>query len=363
MEKAIEKIISISIELQELFAFISSFTSDQELNEKVKKYIYIDNPIDFNTLMSSLNSLYSGLELMAFIISDKDGVSSQIVDSMYMKNVKIGDHLKKLDELANSLYRMAKKNPELETKSEKKVRSTTDIKQVYNELKLSANPFSFLNPEFLLPTEDLLDELPKNAVEVNINIKNTQHLISGLKKLINVDYVKQNYPTLQAESGVTTENLDRYPPLLRFPNVGETNIIPLNSENVYQKLGDKYRKLTHYPENDYVRNYDFLPMNTNITNFENKRITMCRQNIPKNKLYTPIEDKSIGLIKNNYANKNMTMADSIFKALYHENMTDEQVTKLGMGSYVVQGGLADNKAIVLSTFNRNINKNTMKKIL
>jgi len=376
MEKTIDKIINVSIELQELFAFISGFIQNPELNDKIKKSIAVGKPTNFKSAKEALDNLYNALELIAFVISEKEGSSEQIANSIYMRTVKLGNYFRQLDSMSNSLYRMAKKNPELSTDTEQKIRKTTNITEVYGELNISPDVFGYLNPEFLLPTEEYIkkDELPKDASIIHINVKNTQNLVMGIRTLIDVEYIKSAYKNLTPTSGVSDEMVNRFSVLKLYPTpTEETTILPLGTQEVYQQLGDVYRKFIYYPSNDYVRNYDFLPMNALITNFENKRITMSRQNIPKNQIYTPIEEKSIGLIKNNFANKKMCMADAIFHALYKESMTDEQVTKLGFAAYALQDNMPrcegsslasrNNRKMVETDFQKFINRKTIRSVL
>ncbi len=356
----------VAIEIQELFAFISSFITDNEVVSKVQNLLKIEKSDDYKVLIKHLEDLYEVLELIAFTISEKEGLSTQIIESPYMKNVKLSQLFNKLDLLSHQLYRQAKSNPELQTSKEKQIRLAKEPSQIYEPFELETDVFGQLNPEFLLPTEEYFTktELPKDATIINIHVDNTQNLIVSTRKVLDRKYVDEHYPFMNIDNGVTEDVLDRFKVLSEYPpSIGETTTVPLGTKEVYQNLGNVYRKLIHYPPNDYVRNYDFLPINALITNFENKRITMLRQNIPKSRLYTPLKSETIGKIKNNFINKRKSMSQSVFDALYEDSMTDEQVAKLAISSFTLQGQLPDNIDSVKKDFDKLVNRRSIKKLL
>ena len=59
----------IAIEIQELFAFISSFITDNEVVSKVQNLLKIEKSDDYKVLIKHLEDLYEVLELIAFTIS------------------------------------------------------------------------------------------------------------------------------------------------------------------------------------------------------------------------------------------------------------------------------------------------------
>lgn len=367
MESVAKDITDIYLEIQDLFAFVSNYVNNPQIISNIKFYMESSTVKNYDQAKKVLDGLYKVYEIITFVISEKDGAAQEIVEMSYFKNIKLGEILKKLDLIAHRLYTMAKKNPELETKAEKVIRSTTDITKLAKHFGIETDTFAFLNPEFLFPTEEicLSANLPTGAKQVSIRIKNTQNLISTVKTLIDNNYVKEHYSNTTPTSGVSAETIERYSVLKEYPDVEqETSIIGLEDKEIYQKLDkNTFRKLTHYSENDYVRNYDFLPYNVQITNFENKRITMAKQYMPKNSLYKAISGSEIGSIKNNFVNKNQRMADAFFNGLYHENMTDEQVIKLGVAAYTFQQSLPDNKKIVIDTFPKFVNKRALRNAL
>lgn len=355
-----------AMELQELFAFISSFITDNETVNKIQNLLKIEKSTDYKVLRKQIDDLYEVLELIAFTISEREGLSTQIIESPYMKNVKLSQLFNKLDMLSHQLYKHAKSNPELQTPKEKQIRLAKEPSQVYEPFELETDIFAQLNPEFLLPTEEYFTktELPKNATIINIRIDNTQNLIVSTRKVLDKKYVDEHYPLMNADNGVTEDVLDRFKVLSEYPpSTGETTTIPLDIKEVYQDLGNVYRKLIHYPPNDYVRNYDFLPINSLVTNFENKRITMLRQNIPKSRLYTPLKSETLGKIKNNFVNKRKPMSQSVFDAMYEDSMTDEQVTKLAISSFTLQESLPKDISLVKKDFDKLVNRRSIKKLL
>ena len=369
MDKIATDIINLSVEIQELFAFVSGFISDSELSNRIQQLLKIEKAANYNSIRKQLDDLYEAVELISFIISEKEGSSSQIVDSPYMKNIKLSNLFNKLDLISNDLYKAAKKNPELQTKEEKKIRLAKNITDVYDDFGIELDIFSQLNPEFLLPTEEYFTkaELPKGAIIAKIHVDNTQNLIVSTQKVVDRQYVDKHYPNMSINSGVTAEVIDRFSILQHFENTpGETTMLPLDTKEVYQDLGTKYRKLIHYPKNDYVRNSDYLPLNSMVTNFENKRILMLRQNIPKGKIYTPVKEDVPGKIKRNFFTNNKFVADAVFNALYTNDMTDEQITKLGIGAVTLQDSLPTSKdeiKILREKFDKLINRKSLKKLL
>lgn len=365
MERISKDIVEASIKIQEFSAFITSFVQDKGIVEKIQKLVKVEKSTDYGTAREQLDGLYSALELMCFIISERENSSSQIIESPYMKNIKISDFFKDLDVIANDLYRMMKKNPELQSKGEKAIYKTTDITEVYDEFGVESDIFGQLNTEFMMPTEEYFtkEQLPKDAIIVASNIKNTQNLVTNLTKLIDRPYVDKHYPTMSDNTGVTNETLDRYSVQKIYPHSSGTNIAPLDTKVVYQQLGDTYRKLVHYPDSDCVRNYDYIPMNMLVTNFENKRIMMLRQNVPKSKLYTNVKEETAGVIKYNYFSKRKPMADAAFSALYDPKMSDEQVTKLAISAFTLQRSMPDNKKDIEKKFNNLVNRRSIRKLL
>jgi hypothetical protein len=285
-----------------------------------------------------------------------------------MKNIKLSNFFNTLDVIANDLYRMMKKNPELQSKQEKEIFKTTDVTDVYNSLGVEMNVFGQLNCEFMLPTEEYFtkDQLPKDAVIATIGIKNTQNLVTNITKIIDKQYVDKHYPQMSDSTGVTPETLDRYNVYKHYPSTNGDNTVPLDTKVVYQQMGDIYRKLIHYPDSDYVRNFDYIPVNMLVTNFENKRIMMMRQNIPKSKIFSQVKEETFGLIKYNYVSKRKTMAESAFGALYDSGMSDEQVIKLGVSSYTLQQSLPsgkDSRKKVEKDFLKFVNRRAIRKLL
>lgn len=365
MEQISKNIVDASITIQELSAFITSFIQDGEIVGKIQKLVKITDSKDYKSARNQLDNLYTVLELICFIISEKETTSAQIIESPYMKNIKLSKYFSSLDVIANDLYRMMKKNPELQSDDEKKIFKTTDINESYDNFGIESDVFGSINTEFLLPTEEYFtkEQLPKDAVVVAMNIKNTQNLVTNITKLIDKIYVDKHYPLMSDVTGVTSETLDRYAVHKFYPISKGDNTAPLNSKEVYQQLGNTYRKLIHYPDSDFVRNYDYIPANMMVTNFENKRIMMLRQNVPKNKLYTPIKDEAVGLIKYNYLSKKKTMSESAFYALYNENMSDEQVVKLGISSYTLQGNMPSDRKLIEKDFQKLINRRSIRNLL
>lgn len=365
MEKLSDNLINYSTELQELSNFVTSFINDSELVSTIEKLTKVERSNDYEKNKEYLNNLYDALELMAFIIAEREDSSIKISESPYMKNIKLSVFFNKLDLIANDVYKMAKHNPELETKKEKAIRKTTKIDEVYDEFGVETSVFSKLNPEFLLQTEEIIDVLPKDATVVDIHVKNTKNLISIIKPIIDSDYVDAHFPLMSITSGVNAESIERFAILKEYKNTAkETTLVDDPNSNIYQRLEDgKYRKLIHYPENDHVRNYDYLPINAMITNFENKRITMLRQNIPKSQLYVEMKDEYMGRIKYNIAVKKKNVTSAIFDTLYRPDMTDEQVIKLGIGSFTLQKLLPDNEKELIEKFNNVLRRRDIQKLL
>jgi hypothetical protein len=370
MEKISKDIIDASITIQELSAFITSFITDKELVNRIQQKLKVEKTTDYGQAKIYLNNLYDVLELMCFIISERESSSTQIIESPYMKNIKISDHFNSLDVIANDLYRMMKKNPELQSKDEKEIFKTTKIDDVYNNFGIETDVFGHLNAEFLLATEEYFtkEQLPKGATIVALNIKNTQNLVTDITKIVDKVYVDKHFPLMNESTGVTDETLERYSVHKLYPDTEGIPTAPLDEKVVYQQMGDTYRKLIHYPEGDYVRNYDFIPANMMLTNFENKRIMMLRQNVPKNKLHSPIKDEAFGLIKYNYVSKHKSMADSAFMAMYNQNMTDEQVIKLGVSAFTLQGNLpkdntASGRKMIEKDFLKYVNRKAIRNLI
>jgi len=370
MEKISKDIIDAATTIQELSAFITSFITDRELVNRIQQKLKVEKTTDYGQAKIYLDNLYDVLELMCFVISERESSSIQIIESPYMKNIKLSDHFNSLDVIANDLYRMMKKNPELQSKDEKEIFKTTKIDDVYNNFGIETDVFGHLNAEFLLATEEYFtkEQLPKDAAIVTINIKNTQNLVTNITKIIDRPYVDKHFPLMSDVTGVTDETLERYSVQKLYPKSEGISTTSLGEKVVYQQLGDTYRKLIHYPEDDYVRNYDFIPTNMLLTNFENKRIMMLRQNVPKNKIHTPIKDEAFGLIKYNYVSKHKSMSDAAFMAMYNPNMTDEQVIKLGISSYTLQGNLpkdntASGRKMIEKDFLKYVNRKAIRNLL
>lgn len=366
MEKAKEKINNFRNELQEIYSFIEGFVDNPDINRYVNGLIQFETLENYDQLKTSMGKMYEALDIIHFLISEKESTSARLSESPYTKTLNIGEFMKKMDVLANEIYKMARYNPELESAEEKAIRQANSIEDTYDYLGVEGDAFGFLNPEFLLPTEEFFtkDQLPKNASVVEMRVENTQNLIVMMEKVINSEKVKSLYPNLTPDSGATEELIDRFDMMQKFTDSAkDTATVPLNVNVVYQKLGDKYRKLIHYPDNDYVRNYKWLPISAKITNFENKRITMSRQVISKNQLYVNVPEKTFGLIKEGFVKKRKLMSDAIFDALYDAKMSDEQVTKLAISSYNLQDSLPKDPAIINKSFYSLITKKNLKNML
>lgn len=366
MEKASEKIIKIQISIKEKFSFISTFVQNKKLVAEIEDKLKYDKTDKYPELLRNLESTYSAMELILFCISELDGTAERIVESPYTKTLHLTEIINDMDILANDLYKMAKANPELEGELEKQLRQAKSVEDSYETFGVEENVFGQLNPEFLLPTEEYLskDELPKDAKIVEIKIDNTQNTVVLMRKILDSDYVKKTYPRMFDMGGVSPDMIDRFSMMKEYPTpTSETEIVPLDIKEVYQKMGDVYRKLIHYPENDYVRNYKWLPINASITNFENKRIIMSRQATPKSKLYVGIPEKAIGLVKDNFVRRKMDISDAVFNALYRSDMTDEEVIKLGLASYGLQNTLPKKRSQIEEAFHSFINKKNLSKLL
>jgi hypothetical protein len=375
MESLEKQLTEITYRIIELHSFMAPYISSSIIQDKLSKAESQAKPSNsqdraeqFAQFRIWLNNLYEIIETIFFIIAEKEGASEQLPDVQYLWSLEPAKILSDLDIVAYNIYRFAEQNPELQTKNEKTIRSLPSSEKLCEALSIELNVFQELNPEFLYPTEDYRtkEELPKDAKITTIFVKNTQSLVTNINPLVNPEYVKEHYSDLTTTSGVCKSMVDRFSILKKYPLMGEkeTPLLDIHDSNIYQQLDENlYRKLEHYPKHDFARNIEAIPLNTMMTNFENKRITMLRQKERKNKTFSRFDDTIPGKIKNNVLNKGMRVGDGIFNSIYSDTMTDEEVLKLGISSWVYQESIPKDKRELTNRFDNLFRRKMLMKML
>lgn len=314
--------------------------------------------------IDALDNLYKVLDILFLMISEKQDSASIIANTHIVKNAKLGEFYKKLDLFAHEYYKYAKSNVTLQSEKEVEFRLRARPEELYEILGIRKDLFESVDPTYMMPTENYTQELPRGAKIVVFSVKNTQNLLVNIKNIVDSRYAKYKFPNVTNKSGVNAETIERYSIIKTYPVVEkiEEEIIGKN-DKVYQKIADNlYRELVHYPNYDYVRNIDYMPINNFLVNFENKRIMLMKQADVSEGQEVAIDNSLPGEIKQKFLNEKKRLDDAIFAAAYKPEMTDEEVLKLGMAAQNIQDNVPKNTKIVEAKFDSFINTYTLKKV-
>lgn len=362
MAELINKIIEFKNEINNFYLFVSIYINDQLVSDKIKE-LFAGISEDTEPI-KALDNLYGVMEVLLLVISEKEGSSSEISNTHVIRTTKIGEIYKKLDALSHELYSHNKSHITSQSEFEQRFRAKSEPEELYEVLGVKEELFESIDPMFLMPTENYVKEPPANAKIVVFAIKNTQNFIANVKNIVDTNYAKSVFPNVTAKSGVNEQMIRRYSITTVYPELkpGEPDIIS-KTDKVYQKLDEHtYRELTHYPDSDYVRNMKYNPINNYIVNFENKRILLAKQfdsEVSQEKL---IDNSLPGDIKQKFIKEKRSMDDAIFWTLYKPEMTDDEVLKLGIASYIIESSMPKNTKLVEAKFDALINRQTLKRI-
>jgi len=362
MEETIKKILDAKNDVQNLANFVLMHNLPQNLSKSINDKL--SDIKDTSEPKLALDNLYKCFELLCFTISINEKLSEELSDSNFLKEIFLCEIQKKLDNIAYEIYNYAKSHITFQTEQEQEIRKTTDLTKLYNEFGINTDIFGGVNPEMLLPTEEYKEKPSVNATICEIGVKNTQNMVINVRSIVNSDYVKQNFANVNPNTGVIDKMVERYKILQNYPNKEKTTqILDSTNNEIFQQLDENvYRRLVHYPKNDYVHNLEFLPYNLAIVNFENKRILQMKKNEPKINKQIIMKDSLPGDIKNQVINKKKTVADGIFTVMYNEQMSDDEVLKLGIASGIIYDNMPKKEKQIAANFDQYINKRTLKKL-
>lgn len=199
--------------------------------------------------------------------------------------------------------------------------------------------FTRCNATFLQPQDEILTEVPKGANVVDIAIKNCKNLVFNAKAILDDDYIRNNFPNINFNTGVNEQILKRFKLLVDYEPATTDNSYVIDvdpdKEAIYQRL-DKghYRQLKNNPSQE--ADYNLINYNMAVTNYENKVMLALRQTIPKPPKAVS-RGSIIGNIKNNiYGSKGMRVADAIFDAYNVPNLSDNEILQILVSAQMYQ---------------------------
>jgi len=360
MTDIIKKIIKFKEGLNNFYLFATMYITDQSILDNTKRMY--ESVTENSDPLEALNNLYQVLDIICLVISEKEGSSADISNTYILRSTHLGDIYKELDLLSHDLYRYSKSHVTAQPEFERQFRAGATPGELLGPLGIRGNLFTEIDPTQMMPTENYVSEPPAGVKVVTIEVKNTQNLVASIRNIVDSEYVKAKFPNMTTKSGVNEEMIRRYDVIKIHDKTEsvEPEIIG-KDDRVFQKLSDNlYRELVHYPDGDYVRNLDFIPINNFVTNFENKRIMLLKRSETTQGVL--VDNSLPGNIKHKFVNEKKKLDDAIFFTIYKDEMTDDEVVRLGLAATIVRDNLPKNAAIIEAKFDAFINRRTLEKI-